>query len=168
MTPKTTRYIYWDSCVFLAYVNEEPGRVQVIRDIWDEIANSKDSKIVTATVSVVEAASGGREKARKQLDPQVEAILDDMWRDPSVLLVDLSTKVIFMARKLVRDAIPYGWSLQPPDAIQLATAEWVDRYVKPLAGFHTYDARLKKYSAMIGPQISEPYIAQPRLPLQEP
>ncbi len=165
MQPKQPHYIYWDSCVFLDYIQKTPGRVQIIDDLWREIAQDKDAKIITSTVSIVEVAYSRYEKEQDALDPEVESTIDAMWSNPSILLVEASQPILLMARDLMRDAIPNGWVLKPRDAMHLATAMWVNRNADPVEEFHTYDESLRKYETMIGIHICEPYIQQPSLPM---
>lgn len=58
----------------------------------------------------------------------------------------------------MRSVIPRGFSLKPPDAIHLATAK-----VWEVDEFHTYDAKLFKFEAMMGFRIVYPHTDQ--LPL---
>lgn len=74
--PDVPRLIYWDSCVFLAYINEEPGRVDTVDEILDEISDNKDDKIITSVESIVEASFGAVEKSQGVLDPDVESKID--------------------------------------------------------------------------------------------
>lgn len=163
MASSKRRYFYWDSNVFLAFINQEPDRVDIIDSLWAEIANENGSKIVTSSVSIVEVAAAAQERNSRQLDAQIEDKIDDMWLDPTVLLTESPEVVMRNARKLMRDAIPNGWTLHPKDAIHLASAAWVDRYIHPIAEFHTYDEKLTKFNAMTGLTICQPNINQPRL-----
>jgi len=53
--------IYWDSCIFLSYINDEPKRVNIIEDVWRNILNDK-KKVLTSTISIVEVAHGSERK----------------------------------------------------------------------------------------------------------
>jgi predicted nucleic acid-binding protein len=163
MSSSKGRFCYWDSNIFLAYINQEPGRVGTIDSLWEEIEKENGGKVVTSTVSIVEVAAAAQERIQKQLDAQAELKIDGMWQDPTVLLVESPEVVMRIARKLIRDALPAGWRLHPKDAIHLATAVWVDRNVHSVTEFHTYDGKLAKFNAMTGLTICEPNIAQPRL-----
>lgn len=158
------RLIYWDSCVFLAYINEEPGRVDILDEILNEISDDKDDSIITSVESIVEASFGAVEKNLGVLDPDVERRIDSLWADRSVLtLVEVNEEIARIARNLLRDAIPNNWALKPKDAIHLATAQWVDRNASPVSEFHTYDTKLEKYQTMMGIHIVEPYVVQHRM-----
>jgi predicted nucleic acid-binding protein len=88
-----------------------------------------------------------------------------MWRDPSLLLVEVSPQLMYKARDLMRNAIALGYVLKPLDAIHLVTAQWVSEEDIPITGFHTYDKTLTKYQQLIGGiPICEPVPLIPRLP----
>lgn len=163
MASSKKRYFYWDSCVFLAYLNKEPGRFNEIESLWQEIAKEKDSRVITSTVSIVEVVAAAYELNNSQLDPQAEINIDAIWSDPTVLLTESPLVVMRIARDLMRNAIPERWRLHPKDAVHLATAVWINRHVHPIAEFHTYDDKLTKYASITGLSIREPAVIQPRL-----
>lgn len=160
--PTNPQLLYWDSCVFLSYIDAEPGRVETIADLFDEIQRSKGAKkIVTSTASIVEVAYGSQEKLRRTLDSSIQRRIDDLWSDSSVLaFIEYHEGIGSMARSLMRDALTKGYSLRPLDAIHLASAQWLR-----VTEFYTYDEPLDKYSLMINCNICRPYISQPRLPI---
>ena len=161
------RYLYWDSCVFSAYIGQEPGRVDIVQAIWDDIAQTRGDKIITVSLTVAEVAYIATEKIRtpqrprRVLDPQAEAKLDAIWDSPSVQLVDPPIQIMKMARDLMRKAVPRDWVLKPYDAVQLATAQWVNEEIHPILVYHTYDDKLDKYAPMIGIPIERPRVLKP-------
>lgn len=163
MASSKKRYLYWDSCIFLAHLNKEPSRYKVIESLWQEIEEEKDSRVITSTVSIVEVAAAEHELNNYTLDPQAKIKIDNMWKDPIILLTESPEVVMRHARELMRDALPNGWKLHPKDAVHLATAVWINRHVHPIDAFHTYDGKLTKYSTITGLSIGEPTVIQPRL-----
>ena len=157
-----TSLIYWDSCLFLSYINGEPGRAEIVEAIWDEIDRDKN-RVITSTIAIVEVAYANHERANKMLSLDIETRIDAMWSDPNISLVELNYQIAAIAKDLIRDAIPNGWSLRSKDAIHLASALWINRNVLPVKEFFTYDTSLQKYQAMIGIHINEPHVAQPKL-----
>ena len=159
--PKKARMLYWDSNVFLDYINEYPGNINVIASLLQEVARNDDEIIVTSVLSRIEVAFAAYEQNQGTLDPQAEADIDALWENPSVVeFVDLNEDIAFMARALMREAIPRGWGrLTARDAIHLASAQWLQTIVE----FHTGDEHLDKYDELIGCTICRPYIQQPRL-----
>ncbi|MBU0512637.1 MAG: type II toxin-antitoxin system VapC family toxin [Chloroflexi bacterium] len=163
MASKNIPAIYWDSAVFLAYINDETQRADTVLKLFD-LAVAEKFRIITSTESIVEVSIAGYEKQGELLDPEIEKTLDEFWNNPAVTMIEPTVEIMLHARMLIRESIPHGWILKPKDAIHLATALWVDRYVFPVREFHTYDRKLKKYNAMIGIHIHPPIIKQPRLP----
>lgn len=156
-------FYYWDSCVFLALINNEPERAKIIETLWDKVAKSNGGLIYTSAVSVPEVAYGQHEKMRGVLDVRVDEALEELWKSPTVKVVEVPFFVMEKARGLIRDALTNRWVIKPMDSIHLATAMWINHYVVNLEEFHTYDASLVKYATMIGPHIREPHVSQPNL-----
>ncbi len=161
--PDSPRIVYWDSCVFLSYVNGHPDRIPVLDVLLDE--SSKGSvRLHTSTLAQVEVAFSATEQKREALDPQEEQRIDSLWADPeAVVSVEYHDGIGRLARSLMRHAIERGWSLRPLDAIHLATAQWLCDTGLEVNEFHTYDARLPKYAAIVAFPILEPRAVQPRM-----
>lgn len=156
-------YLYWDACIFIAHLNKEPERFETIEALWDEIVK-KEGQVVTSAISIVEVARAQQEKDTQLLDPAIETKLDAMWRDPLILTVDVTSHLLFAARKMMRDDLLRGGALKPLDAIHLATAAWINRNAPTrIDEFHTYDPDLKRFALDIGINIIEPTVQQPRL-----
>jgi predicted nucleic acid-binding protein len=153
---------YWDSCVFVSYINGEPGRVDVIDNLFDEIHN-KNEKIVTSTLTIAEVNCANFEKDKRVLDDEIEKIIQGIWDDPVINLVEVNQQIAIIAKDLIRSSIPNGFSLKPMDAIHLASAQWIDRNIMKIKEFCTYDNRLEKYQAIIGIHINTPHVEQPKL-----
>lgn len=154
--------IYWDSCLFLSYINNEPGRSNVIEDLWDKVESDK-GKVITSTIAIVEVACASYERKNSSLSPEIQSQINNIWSDPSISLVEVNQQIAELARQLIRDAIPNGWVLKSKDAVHLASALWIDRNISRVGEFCTYDAELTKYQSMIGINIKEPHVDQPRL-----
>lgn len=145
------RRSYWDACVFLAWINGEPGRSTVV-DALLRSARAREFEIVTSVISITEVALAAEEKRTGALSVVTLAAIDNLWEPPSpVKLVEVHRLIAIDARNLMRQATPGGLVLRPPDAIHLSTA--------PRAAcdeFLTYDANLHKYAGMIGLPVKEP------------
>lgn len=152
--------LYWDSDVWLSYINAEPDRISTIASLLQHTQDSDDEIIVTSIIAKVEVAFASYEKSQGALDRDTEIRIDALWSDPSVVeVVELNDHVARTARSLIRESIRRAWSLTPNDAIHLASAQWL----RGVHEFHTYDTKLHRYSDLIGCDICEPYILQPRL-----
>lgn len=153
------RLFYWDANLFLAYLNNEPTRVNVLEAIMGEISQSKKDRIVTSVLSKVEVAWVATENINRALNTEEEAKIDSLWNDASIIeIVDFNDEITYIARSLKRRAMIRGWELKTNDAIHLATAEWVGA-----SEMNTYDCRLYKFSEMIGIVVKIPIAEQPKL-----
>ena len=150
------RRIYWDSCVWLSYINGYPARLPVLETLLaDSRSQLADIELVTSTIAQTEVAFALTEKESHTLDSEVEAKIDALWTDRrTITLVEYHTAIAREARDLIRLGIEYDWQLKPLDAIHLATARWLRVYE-----FHTYDKKLPRYSDQVGFPIKEPYVA---------
>lgn len=153
-------FVYWDACVFLAYLRGTPDRIPHIQAVLDEVSKNGDLTIATSTITQVEVAYWRDLNDRFILDDESEQILDRMWHDENVvLLIEFHSIVAKKARTLMRESRrDHGWGLKPNDAIQLATAQYIDASI-----FHTYDDELFKYSEYFEFDVVEPSALQPSL-----
>lgn len=159
------RLLYWDSCVFLDYLENSPDRIEILDQIWEELETVAGSKIYTTLFSTIEVSYLAQE--RNQGIPSVETLqrLDSLWwNHPLVEVVEVNHKIATMARELVRHNISSGWKLTAPDALQLATAQWLHG-IRNVREIHTYDMRLYKYDSLLGMTVCAPYTMRPSLGL---
>lgn len=166
--PSKGRIVYWDSNIFLSFINKIPDRIQTIRDLLTEIQEDAHSFILTSSESIAEVANAAFEKEQSKLNPAIEEQIDAMWDDASMVrIIDNGSHIARIARDLIRDAIPHGWVLKPKDASHLASAYWYNQKVGELKEFHTYDLRLHKYQTMIGIHVDTPHVLQYRMDLED-
>lgn len=152
--------IYWDSNVFLSYINGIEERLPTIDALLEEASNEDAAFLFTSTISKVEVAYAASEQAKGKLDASVESAIEHLWEDYSVVkLVEFHDDIASIARDLLRYSIAQRWRLKPMDAIHLASAKWMGA-----DEFHTYDRPLEKYAGETGCKIIEPYVRQGRLP----
>lgn len=159
--PGRTNYVYWDSCVFLGYLNEEPDKLPVLDDLLQDIRESNGSRrIVTSTVSVIEVVYFKLASGQPALSPVGEQRLDSLWRNPLIEIADVHEGVAKKARSLRREALRQGAiPLQITDAIHLATAAMFG-----VQEFYTYDPDFGPYRSLVRFTICVPYVQRPRLP----
>ena len=161
-----SKIIYWDASVFLSYINEEKTTSMTTLEALLNLSSGTNSstKLYTSTLSHVEVAFADSERRRQTLDPYQERRISDLWTGSNaVVSVDVHQGVSRLATNLMRDSITHGWSLKPADAVHLATAQWLSNTDVLVAEFHTYDRSLRKYEALVGFEITEPYTEQPTL-----
>ncbi len=160
--PDISSIIYWDSCVFLSYVNEYPDRIQTLEALLERSA-SGEIDLYTSEISSVEVAFAASEQKRRRLDPESERRIDSLWGDSNVIVsVEYHRAIGQIARELMREAITRRWSLKPLDAIHLATAQWLSNTGIVVDEFQTYD-NLSRYAAVVDFGICEPHTPQPRM-----
>ena len=152
--------IYWDSCTFLAYINEEPNRVETVSELLERSARG-EIRLYTSALSLVEVAFSKFEKDGQSLDDDALNRIDSLW--DIVTVVDYQRRIGDLARALMRQAIIGGLTLKAYDAVQLCTAQWLSNNGAAVAEIHTYDQRLSDFTTTIGIEIREPYIQNPRL-----
>lgn len=151
--------IYWDSAVFLDYVNGVPEKLPVLDELLERAGSGGDVEIATSVLSITEVAFGRLDQSKQRFDPRIQVAIDALWADPIVRQIDLYKEIAFDARDLVRSARLPGAGLKPADAIHLATARRIG-----VIEFQTYDSRLFRYSSEVGFPIREPTTGQPRMP----
>jgi predicted nucleic acid-binding protein len=158
--PTSIPVFYFDSCLFLALVNEEPNRFKVI-EVLLENAEKQECEIWTSQLSIVEVAFGEQEKKGKALSKATESKISKLWHPSSpVRIVDVHSLITLAAKDLIRNAMKQGWtkgedwSIKPPDAIHLATAK-----LAKATYFFSYDVRLLKLKTC-GVDIREPFLQQ--------
>jgi predicted nucleic acid-binding protein len=151
---------YWDTCVFLSYINGDVNRLPDIRALL-ESANKRAIEIVTSVFTIAEVAFASSEKQAGALDPEIEQRIAELWAPASpVGMVEFYPLIANRARNLIREGLTRGWSVKPPDAIHLATAQAVGASI-----LHTYNLKdFAKWAPVVGYTIEEPKAAQPTLP----
>lgn len=135
---------YWDSCLFLDYLNATPNGKEIVAPLVDE-ARRGGFTIVTSTISLAEVAYVSKELT-EGLDPQIDDAIDNMFRDGSLLtLVEYDQEIGADARRLIRRTVSEDKRLKPADAIHLATAIAVGASV-----LYTFDSDLIGYANTLG------------------
>ncbi len=149
------RRIYWDSCVWLRYINETPEDKEVLDILLrDSAMRTGDIALFTSTIAMTEVAYGAAEQNHQALDADVEQKIDSLWADQrAITLVEFYPAITLQARGLIRMSVERGWSLKPFDAIHLATAQQLE-----VTEFHTYDERLLRFTDELGFPITVPYV----------
>lgn len=153
------RLLYWDTDVFLSYLNEVPDRIETLRQILERVSKDKQQFIVTSSISKVEVAWLAHEKLNRVLSDEEQDRIDALWNDPSVVdFVELHDDVALYARDLMRSGMTKGWKLRAPDAIHLASAKSIGCYE-----VNTYDEKWEKYQEILDITIKKPSVLQPKL-----
>jgi predicted nucleic acid-binding protein len=162
---------YWDSCIFLAWIQDETrptGDMDGVREVIDR-SKRRECKIVTSTLTSVEVLDSRLPVGLKTL---FYGILKRTTR------LGMETKVAELAHDLrdhymARSAEFGGKTLGTPDAIHLATA-----IIHRVTEFHTFDQNgnaknlgLLPLSGNVGGHglnICKPQARSPQLDLRKP
>lgn len=72
-------HVYFDSCVFLAYFNGEPGRVDLLDQLFEQIHQDQERLIVTSAYSIIEVVYVVEEKRKSRLLEGIEEKFDKFW-----------------------------------------------------------------------------------------
>ena len=150
---------YWDSNAFLAYFQEEAGRVDSCEAVLAEAEKGK-LLIVTCALTLAEVlALRGAE--RLPPTPEMKRKVVDFFKNEYVAVVNVSRDVAELARDLVWDL-----GVKPKDAVHVACALTVEAPI-----FETFDKPLIRKSRRLGGKppmiIREPPPPEaPNLPLQ--
>jgi predicted nucleic acid-binding protein len=122
--------VYWDSCVWLGVLNDEPDKMDSARWLIER-AERGEIEIWTSTITLAEVYKV-RQGASDAPDPEADKKLDDFLSQPYIVHVQVDQDVAMEARRLLRAKLP--GLRKPYDAVHLACAIWHDIEV-----FHTFD-----------------------------
>jgi len=149
------RRIYWDSCVWLRYINEDPENKEVLDLLLRDSANRNgDIELITSAIAQTEVAYATVEQNNQALDDDIEQKIDSLWLDRrAVILVEYYPAIALEARGLIRMGVEEGLKIGSHDSIHLATAKRLQ-----VSEFHTYDKKLLRFSNKFGFPITEPFI----------
>ncbi|KAF5887948.1 MULTISPECIES: type II toxin-antitoxin system VapC family toxin [Rhizobium] len=104
---------YWDSVCFLAWLQNEAGRIDACRDTLDR-ASAGEIVIVTSALTVAEVLWT---KAGPRLTEEKAGLLNGFFRRSYIKVVNLDRAVAQKAQKHV-----WNDGIRPKDSIHLATA----------------------------------------------
>jgi predicted nucleic acid-binding protein len=113
------RTLYWDSSIFLCFLNrDEELRRNICEDILQH-ASMEELRIVTSTYTIVEVIRPKRKSIPRAATLRPEEIkkIKDMFRWPFIITIELDDRTAHLASDLARD---YG--LQPADSVHAASA----------------------------------------------
>jgi predicted nucleic acid-binding protein len=153
---------YWDSSVFLAWINGEEERTDVV-DALLQSARKGEITVVTSVLTITEVAYATAESQYGTPSAGVLHRIDALWDPPSpVTLAEFHRLIAVDARNMMRQALPGGRRLKPPDAIHMSTA--VRSRCEEIL---TYDPKWAAYAGELGVKIAEPSSAAVPLPFDK-
>jgi predicted nucleic acid-binding protein len=131
-------------------------RVPIIDELLNQ-ARAGEFELLTSSLSHAEVAFADIEKEKGELDPEIEAQIDNLWQPGSpIKTVEFYDLIGVEARQLMRQGIAQDWgSLKANDAMHLATAQRME-----VSEMQTYDDRLLKWDGHMPFPIRVPVVAQ--------
>lgn len=143
MTPASVQHFYWDTCVFVAHLNDERlqyGRcIEHIAQYLDEARTEGSCRIYTSTLTIAEIPKSRLTRAA------AFATFMDFLRDYRDAITQVAPDPNIMELAADLHGMKYTKTngrrkLETPDAIHLATAIFLQRvYGVTLDAFHTFD-----------------------------
>ena len=122
--------VYWDTCVWLGLINQEPDKLKRCEYVLSQ-ARAKELEIWTSAFTLAEVykitVEGKAQSLPDNKDIEFESYIEQDFLVVAQVDIDLGV----MARRLLRRHPPLK---KPPDAIHLATAVFHN-----LDEFHTFD-----------------------------
>ena len=80
--------------------------------VLDALLSSSEVTIYTSVMSIVEVSFGGVEQTGRLLGPAVEDLINGLWADPGVIVVEGQAEIGEGAKGLMRDTIPQGMAIE--------------------------------------------------------
>ena len=151
--------VYWDSCVFIAAIQQETARWAALEAILGEAGNGR---VMLVASVLVRAEVAKLNQSTECLPDQVRRIAE-FFENDFIELRETTEAIAAEAAQLMRD-----FNIKPMDSLHLATALHT-----PCRVFHTYDGTAKKpdrkkaYLLDLDRKIGRPAlrIVQPQSPL---
>lgn len=109
---------YWDSSVFISFLNGEKDRVDIVNQILDE-AEMGNVTIVTSFITITEVLCADEEKPRTMGEKQKQ-IIKRFFQKEYIEWIDFSRVIAEAARELC-----WNYGLKSKDAIHLASAQHI-------------------------------------------
>jgi predicted nucleic acid-binding protein len=151
--------VYWDTCVWLALINDEAGKAERCRNV---IAMAREGaiEIWTSAFTLAEVFKKKCEGKGVSLPDSEDANFENYVQQEFLVLVQVDYEIGVTARQLLRK---HPVLSKPPDGLHLATA-----VVNNLDEFHTFDTdNLIPLNGQVNCKNGEPLsICFPPLPEQ--
>lgn len=144
--------VYFDSCVFLAWLKDEPGRANTVEMLFDECKNN-NLRIHTSTLTIAEVLDiqGFRSPIPKGDRAKVKKLFANDW----IVTTGVNRRIAETAQELV-----WNDGVKPKDAIHVATS-----ILRNVPYLYSYDTKLTG-KKLIKIKDGEVKISEPQPPKQ--
>ena len=146
---------YWDSACFLAWLQDEAGRVEKCGDVL-VLAERGEIEIVTSVFTLTEVL---RLRPKEALPSERRTAVEGLFNRPSIRTMMLTRPLAEAARDLV-----WAHGVAPRDSVHVASA-----LAAKVDVLNTFDESLIGKNGLIGTPplaIEEPTVTQPELDLE--
>ena len=126
--------IYWDACIFLAWIYDEPKEPDVIDGI-EEMVRDVDNNRVKLITSIVTRT----EILESRLNAEARDRFDKIFKRRNVVMINLDTRISDLSHDIRDFHYQQGHVLSTPDSQHLATA-----IIHNVDIFYTLDGSEKK------------------------
>ena len=158
------RIIYWDTCIFLAWIFNEPNEPAIVDGI-EEIVKQVDANKISLITSVVTRT----EVLEGKMDDIAKRRFEDLFKRRNVVMISLDHRISDLSHDIRNYYDIKDIKLSTPDCQHIATA-----ILYEANEFHTLDGSGKKKRGKILPlngnvmgkhplKICVPYSDQPNL-----
>ncbi len=127
-----TPTVYWDSCVWIALIMQEPDRYPKVLGVLER-ARAGEVQIVTSTFTIAEVVKRKCDGAAVGLPEDEDDPFTELLKQEFVILVNADWDAATRARGLYREFNDQGLK-KPQDALHLATA-----VIENVDEMHTFD-----------------------------
>ena len=131
--------IYWDACIFIAWLKDEKrdaGEMEDLAGVVAQISN-KEAVMHTSVMTQTEVLSG-------TLSEPAQKIFESIFKRQNIYMVDVTQKIGQLAHDIRNHYRNKGIKLKTPDATHLATA-----IIHGADEFHTFDEQLLKLNPVV-------------------
>lgn len=139
--------VYLDSCVFLAWLKNEPRRADIISQLFDD-AHLGNIKFLTSTLTIAEVLN--LQGAQSPIPVEKREAVRNLFRNEWIVPKGLSRRIAELSQELV-----WAHGVKPKDGIHIATA-----IIWGVPQVYSYDGnltKLKRITTNLGSvDVSEP------------